>query len=175
MKLALLATVVMLSPCNPGPSSPGTPTPDPEPALPPFTIHDTSVDHDYPHGLLVDVRAGTHDGFDRLVFEFDGGIPSYDLSYVDKPTWQCGSGEEVWLAGDAWLEVGFDGTAAHDDDGYSTLDALYLDPGYVTLIEAQSTCDYEGEVTWVAGLASPFGYRAFELTNPSRLVVDFKH
>ncbi|MBA2378972.1 MAG: hypothetical protein H0V76_05295, partial [Blastocatellia bacterium] len=37
------------------------------------------------------------------------------------------------------------------------------------------TCDFEAEVTWVAGVASPNRYRVLELKAPTRLVVDIKH
>jgi len=41
--------------------------------------------------------------------------------------------------------------------------------------ELISTCDFEAEVEWVAGVASPNRYRVLELRNPTRLVVDIKH
>jgi hypothetical protein len=51
------------------------------------------------------VRVGTHDGYDRVVFEFSGsGTPSYQVQYTDSPVAQ-GSGDPVQVAGDAYLEV----------------------------------------------------------------------
>jgi hypothetical protein len=62
---------------------------------------------------LRDLRAGRHDGFDRLVFEFDGGLPNYHIEYIDKPVRQCGSGEATPIVGDAWLSVAFEPAYAH--------------------------------------------------------------
>ena len=33
---------------------------------------------------LVDVRAGRHPGFDRVVFEFQGAVPEHHVRYVDQ-------------------------------------------------------------------------------------------
>ena len=40
--------------------------------------------------------------------------------------------------------------------------------------EIESTCDFEGEVTWVIGVASPNRYQVLELASPARLVVDVR-
>jgi hypothetical protein len=37
------------------------------------------------------------------------------------------------------------------------------------------TCDFEGQVEWVAGVAAPNPYRLLQLGEPSRLVVDINH
>ena len=53
---------------------------------------------------LVDVRAGRHPGFDRVVFEFRGAVPEHRIDYVDRLV-QDGSGNRVTVAGAADLEV----------------------------------------------------------------------
>lgn len=54
---------------------------------------------------VTDVRVGSHDGFDRVVFELEsaGGTPGWFAEYGD-PTAQ-GSGNRVEVDGDAWLTV----------------------------------------------------------------------
>src|SRR5688500_16610067 len=58
--------------------------------------------------VLVDVRAGSHPGFDRVVFEFEGEVPEHTVTYVDQLV-EDGSGNPVSLAGEANLEVVFQG------------------------------------------------------------------
>ena len=125
--------------------------------------------------ILRDVRTGEHKTFDRVVFEFDGReIPGYHIEYIDKPGHQCGSGNAIAVAGDGWLEVRMY-TQAHDENGRPTVAARELAPNHKTFKEVKQTCDFEGDVTWVAGVASPNKYRVLELKNPARLVIDVKH
>jgi hypothetical protein len=125
---------------------------------------------------LVDVRSGRHNGFDRIVFEFRGDeMPGYHLEYIDKPVRACGSGSVVPLAGDGWLQMRFEPAAAHTDDGKPTLAFRTLTPKLPNLLEIKSTCDFEAQVEWVAGVGSPNRYRVVELKGPTRLAVDIKH
>ena len=56
--------------------------------------------------LLTEVRTARHDGFERIVFEFDGdAAPSHRIGYVDPPIRQAGSGNVVEVAGSAYLQV----------------------------------------------------------------------
>jgi hypothetical protein len=126
--------------------------------------------------ILTGVRTGRHEGFDRIVFEFRGAeMPGYHVEYIDKPVRACGSGEVVPLAGDAWLQIRFEPTNAHTEDGKSTLSFRELVPKHPVVLELKSTCDFEAQVEWVAGTSRPNKYRVIELTNPTRLVVDIKH
>ena len=55
---------------------------------------------------LVDVRAGSHAGFDRVVFQFRGAVPEHRVQYVDQLV-EDGTGDPVSVAGAADLEVVF--------------------------------------------------------------------
>ena len=55
--------------------------------------------------LLTGVRAASHDGYDRVVFEFRNGVPGYDVGYVERPVRADGSGEPVEVDGGAVLLV----------------------------------------------------------------------
>jgi len=126
--------------------------------------------------LLRRVEAARHPEFDRVVFEFGGErLPSYHVEYIDRPVRQCGSGEVVQLAGDAWLEVRLHGAQAHTDEGAPTVAPRERRLDLPVLLELESTCDFEAEVTWVMGVASPNPYRVLELSSPARLVVDLRH
>jgi hypothetical protein len=126
--------------------------------------------------VLNAVRAASHPEYDRIVFEFAGNaLPGYHVEYVDKPVRSCGSGEVVPLTGDGWLEIRMTPAAAHDDTGQSTVKTREISLGLAIVKELKLTCDFEADVTWVAGVSSPNKYRVLELANPTRLVVDIKH
>jgi hypothetical protein len=125
--------------------------------------------------LLRDVRTARHDGFDRVVFEFEGDtIPGYHVEYIDRPVRQCGSGEPVPVAGDGWLLVRTTPANAHTEAGQPTIRERKRNLDLPNLKEIELICDFEAEVSWVLGLASPNRFRVLELSNPSRLVVDVK-
>lgn len=125
---------------------------------------------------LREVRTALHPGFDRIVFEFAGAeLPGYHLEYIDKPVRQCASGEVVSIAGDGWLQVRLVPAQAHTESGEPTIGERERRLDYPVLRELESTCDFEGHVEWVLGVASPNRYRALELAGPPRLVVDVRH
>jgi hypothetical protein len=125
--------------------------------------------------LLKDVRVGRHERYDRVVFEFETAVPGYHLEYVDKPVRQCGSGEATAIAGDAWLEVRFDPADAHTTEGKPTVKERERHLDLPVVREIELTCDFEAQVNWVLGVGSPNRYRALELSDPPRLVVDIHH
>ena len=130
-----------------------------------------------PPVILRDVRTATHAEFDRVVFAFDGSdLPGYHIEYVDRPVVQCGSGDPVPVAGDAWLAVRIEPANAHEGD--TTMVATIRDRNRTltlpNLRQLVLTCDFEAQVEWVLGLRSPNRYRVLELTNPTRLVVDVR-
>ena len=121
------------------------------------------------------VRTAQQDGFDRVVFAFDGEVPGVHVEYVDRPAYQCGSGEAVTLAGEAWLRITFQPAQAHTEEGAPTVTERRSTFSLPILREMALTCDFEADVTWVLGLSAPNGYRLLELTNPPRLAVDLRH
>jgi len=126
--------------------------------------------------IMSDVRTARHGNYDRIVFEFLGpDMPTYHLEYIDKPVRSCGSGDTVPLAGDGWLEVRFTDAQAHTPEGAATIKDRQRSPNLPILKDLKITCDFEAEVTWVAGVSSPNKYRVIELKDPTRLAVDVKH
>jgi hypothetical protein len=125
--------------------------------------------------LLRAVRTARRGGYERVVFEFAGRrLPGYSVEYVDRPVGQCGSGEVVPVAGDAWLRVRLIPANAHTDAGEATVRDRDRRLNYPNLKELKILCDFEAEVEWVMGLAAPTRYRVLELKNPARLVIDVK-
>lgn len=123
---------------------------------------------------VVAVRVAHGDGYDRVVLEFGGSVvPDWRVEYVDPPITQDGSGEEVAVAGTAFLHVRLERAAMHDLDGHPT----YTGPDRVTgetteVTEAVDTGDFEGVVSWVVGVRDRVPFRVSTLSGPNRLVID---
>ncbi len=126
---------------------------------------------------LLAVRVGKQTGMDRLVFEFnEAGLPEWEVKYVEPALLvECGSGDPVSIAGSAWLQITFRGAQAHTEAGAPTSGPYRRKPGQAALLELVRTCDFEGEVTWVAGVVRESKYTPRVLDEPSRLVIDIAH
>jgi hypothetical protein len=125
--------------------------------------------------VLREMRVAGHEGFDRLVFHFDGEIPSYTAEYVDRPVRACGSGHVVEVAGDGWLSLTFTPARAHTEAGEATVNDRDRRFDHAVVRQATVTCDFEAHLVWVVGVASPNRFRVFELADPARVVVDVRH
>lgn len=127
--------------------------------------------------ILTAVRTGDQPGMDRIVFEFnDAGLPEWEVKYVERPfIIDCGSGEAVSVAGNAWLQITFRGAQAHTAAGEATSGPRRRMVNQSVVRELIRTCDFEGEVTWVAAMARESEYIPRVLAAPSRLVIDIAH
>lgn len=125
---------------------------------------------------LRSVRTARHPGFDRVVWEFEGTeLPGYHLEYIDTPVRRCGSGEVTEIRGRGWLRVRLTPARAHTEAGEATVEDRERLLDLPVFRELESTCDFEGSVEWVLGVAHPNRYRVTELHDPARLVVDVRH
>jgi hypothetical protein len=120
---------------------------------------------------LVDVRAGRHPGFDRVVFEFRGAVPEHQVRYVDQLV-EDGSGNPVSVAGNADLEVVFQGANAHKADGTPSVGPRRFSPGLTAVKEVAQTGDFEAVVSYGIGLDRRRPLTVSTLSGPSRLVID---
>jgi hypothetical protein len=130
-----------------------------------------------PPVTLKTVRTAAHENFDRVVFEFtESGLPGYRIEYVERPVRNCGAGEEVSVDGKAVLLIQMLPANAHTETDQVT---AYPERERVlnlpVMKELKLICDFEADVQWILGVASPKRYRVMELLNPARLVVDVKH
>lgn len=139
---------------------------------------------------LVDVRIGTHDGYDRVVFEFaapkgDGaryfGLPQYEIHSARPPISEDPSGEPMSVDGTRFATVVFHGgTGVEFDDSEKGYTITYTGPrefrpGYPALAEASQQGDFEATLSWVFGLNSASCWKVHELKDPVRLAIDFPH
>ena len=122
-----------------------------------------------PVPTLVAIRAAHHDGVDRVVFEFDGGLPRVRAAYVDELIGDA-SGLPVRIAGRAVLKLRFAPADAHDADGPTvTGRRAFALPNVMTAVRAG---DYEAVTTYGLGLARRSEFEVSTLRSPPRVVVD---
>lgn len=125
--------------------------------------------------ILRDVRYARHAHYDRVVFEFGGGLPGYQISYVEPPLHACGSGHLRHVSGRGKLEVHLEPAFAHTEAGRVTVVDRELESELPSVREIEQVCDFEAVVTWMLGIAERRPYRVLELERPARLVIDVKH
>ncbi|WP_306515548.1 hypothetical protein [Corynebacterium sp.] len=134
------------------------------------------IPDDYGDLAPTDVRVGTHQGFDRVVFEFEGtGKPGWFTRYTDSPA-QPGSGFPVEFAGDTALSVAIEGTPPPIDPAkqaqWIDLDAHFPGAGVVTEVKLAGA--FEGQSVFIIGLDKQRPYSITRLENPTRVVVDIQ-
>ena len=124
--------------------------------------------------MLVDIRTGSHDGYDRVVLEFRNALPSWRVGYVEEVTSE--SGVTVSLEGAARLFVDVSPAWGHEQDT-APYQATYtgprsLTPDYPTLRQVRWVDDFEAHLTFGIGLQRRVGFRVLELRGPPRLAID---
>ena len=119
---------------------------------------------------LVDVRAAHHPGYDRLVFEFAGPLPSAHAVTRVAEVPNEATGEPVRLAGRVKLAVTLRGTVSADLDGRPTAPTRRAF-GLPDVLEVARAGDFEAVTTYGVGLTSAATVRVRTLSAPSRLVL----
>lgn len=135
------------------------------------------------------LRTGHHDCFDRLVVDVAGRpAAGYDVRYVDPPYRADGSGDALFVAGGAVLQV-IARAPAYDASGRSTVP--WAGPGTVITRPDQFDArgfptfedlvwggSFEGQSSFGLGVRARLPFRVFQLDGPgegSRLVIDVAH
>jgi hypothetical protein len=131
--------------------------------------------------LLERVALGSHEGYDRVVFEFRNAVPGYRVEYVEPPLHQDGSGDVVEVAGNAFVNVRMEPASGFDvGTGEGVL--VYEGPrriagssaGTGTVREVVRIGDFEAQLNWAVGLDERTDFRVLTLDGPPRLVIDFR-
>jgi hypothetical protein len=126
---------------------------------------------------ITDVRTGTHDGYDRVVFEFAGGIPESSLERAEPPFTQDASGAPIEVQGESFLRLLLRGGTKQTDEGTSSYDGpTEFETGYPALVHLIEGGDFEAQSTWYFGLAAESCVRVLTLTDDgtARLVIDIE-
>lgn len=121
----------------------------------------------YAQPRLVDVRFARHRTFDRLVFDFRGGVPDVETRFV-RVVREDASGRRVYVPGRVFLLLRFEPARARNfPRGVQFVDDLNNVRGF------RLVGDYEGVVNVAVGLRRRSDVRVFELGN--RVVLDVPH
>jgi hypothetical protein len=127
---------------------------------------------------IVDVRAGSHDDYDRVVFEFSEGLPEFTLDRAEPPFTQDASGLPIEVEGTSFLRVVMRGGTKQTEEGTSSYDGpTDFDPGFPMLVDVVEGGDFEAQSTWYLGLNGPACVRVMRLVGEGgspRLVIDLE-
>jgi hypothetical protein len=121
---------------------------------------------------LAAVRVGGHTTFDRVVFEFDGDRPGFDVRYVPEVL-HDGSGLPVALQGRAFMQVStFPATALSEEGPFGPLPST---ADLAALRDVGFAGDFEAVVTFGIGVAARTPFQVRQLSAPSRIAIDIAH
>ena len=123
---------------------------------------------------LKHVRIAKGKGYDRLVFEFTGGIPRYLVEPNKKGSFENTAEEFVKVGGKAFLEINLQSLPYPEnekDDAKIPSGNQHL-PVFNEIAQVEW---FEGVRDFGIGLNARKMFRVQEFTNPYRLVIDFKH
>ena len=135
---------------------------------------------------VVDVRVGSHSGYDRITFEFArpeppapaDSLPSFSLTRQQRIT-RDGSGDPVAVSGGALYLLVLQGASGVDLSGEQVVETYKgpkeFKPNFPALVELRHAGEFENVLSWGIGLNGPRCARASRLTAPLRLVLDIPH
>lgn len=134
---------------------------------------------------LVAVREAAHEGFDRVVFEFEAvdaegtGVPRYDARLTQPPYREDPSDLPLGLDAPVAVEITFLNATGVDLSGteprivYEGPKEIETDHSPVTdVVEAG---DFENTMSWLLGLEGRRCFDVLALADPPRVVVDVDH
>ena len=183
--LAVMAGLIGLSGCSttaagsPGAAKPpasasSTPAPRTTAPSPTGKPTDTPRACTLPGTYLTHVRVGEHTGYDRVVFEFSGGLPAVTADRVST-VYADPKGTPVTLAGQSNLRVVFRGASGVCGQPLhrTWTGPSVLTPYFPELLVVSAAGDFEGYLSFGVGLAARGSYHVFTLTSPDRAVIDF--
>lgn len=155
---------------------PGAATAQDAPPLPGDTTTGSSQAEPNGVGLTItDVRVGTHDGFDRVTFEYVGeGELGWIVQYEDNPR-SDGRGDPIQFDGNVGLVVMLHSVAIPPDATAETFLDDVAGPAGGIINEVVNDSIFEGYHTFVVGLDQEVPYRIARLDDPSRVAIDLVH
>jgi hypothetical protein len=126
-------------------------------------------------GDFLRMRVGKHDGFDRVVFEMNGTLPKWYVTY-EKPPFETYGDQYIKLRGKAFIHVSLYMVGYSDEDRKANekLERRQNKMNWPMIREVKTSSFFEGEIEYLIGLKKRTPFRVLALSNPTRLVVDFK-
>lgn len=144
-------------------------------ALPDFRSTETRWDNSRAfRPVVADLRYARHGSFDRVVIDLRGRRPGFATLFADRLFYDP-SGKPVPLRGHHAMYLTLTPAVTYGHQGQNLYDGPRLRrPGYPGLTGLALVGSWEGQTTF--GFTSRTRpYRVFTLTDPSRVVVDFRH
>ncbi len=125
---------------------------------------------------LCKVHLAKHKEFDRIVFEFDGGKLQYVIQYLPSDIYSTEGGDrKIQIAGNVFMLVSIYGMGAFDEMPCKLGTYPKKKLNFPSLMQIQEGVWFEGIQDFMIGVKAEKTFRVQELSNPSRLVIDFKH
>jgi hypothetical protein len=126
-----------------------------------------------PVPVVASVRVAQHPecGYDRLVVDLNGPVPSYDVRYVSRVVADA-SGKTITMPGQRYLLITLKPAQGHTAAGAPTLARQVQLPGYPALRSWVLAGDVEGVVRIAVGLPGQLSIRTGELAG--RIYIDVK-
>jgi hypothetical protein len=162
-----------------------TTTPPPAPAPAPKRCARESGGEEGIYTNLVAVRIGTHQGYDRITFEFkapepnpggDAGIPRYEIRTAKPPHYEDASGLPLEVNGNSFVGIVFHGASGVDFEGQTTYKGpKVVRAGFENFVEAVRSGDFEATLSWILGVRRQTCWQVHELHNPDRVAIDLPH
>ena len=183
VRVTVLAVVaILLGGCDGGSDDEAPPGTSPATTLPPPVLDGaatepvTSDAAAMETALLTDVRVASHEGYDRVVFEFQNGVPGYDIRYLERPVRADGSGDEVAVAGSAVLvvrmEPALDADLTQESAPPTYKGPTRFSPDAAVVVELVRIGGFEAVLAWAIGTDGKLPFLVTELQDPARLVID---
>lgn len=134
--------------------------------------------------VLNDIRFAQHEGYERFVIEFVGqqanpvdSLPRYTISR-GTPPYLDAEGNEVPIAGEAWIEIRVNGSTADlSVDPYVEVytGPEYFEPAYDQVYTMELVPAYENNtLILLLDVWNAPSFRVIELVSPPRIVLDIE-
>jgi hypothetical protein len=129
-----------------------------------------------PGTYLTAVRTGQHAGYDRVVFQFSGGLSAVTAEWAEA-VYADPKGTKISLPGRSYLHVVFRGATGYcPQPAHRTWTGpSVLTPHHPQLLAVKAAGDFEGYLSFGLGLAAQGPYHVSSLTGPDRVVIDVSH
>jgi hypothetical protein len=126
-------------------------------------------------GDFLRMRVGKQKGFDRVVFEMNGTLPKWYVTY-EKPPFETYGDQYPKIRGKAFVHVSIYMVGYRDEnrEANERLEHRQNKMKWPVIREVKTSSFFEGEIEYLIGLSKRTPFRVLALSNPTRLVIDFK-
>jgi hypothetical protein len=124
---------------------------------------------------LKEVKIAKNVGFDRVVFEFTGGLPRYQIKFVKASDLVAPGEELIKISGKYFIDVNLQSLPTPEPE--EKIADAKIPKGNLKLpvvSEIKEIEWFEAVREFGIGLNAKKQFRVMQLSNPTRLVIDFK-